>query len=371
MPHQSSKDLVKVQSNNGRLRLYWIYQGKPYYLYLGLPDGVVARNVAQSKARIIANDIITDNFDRTLNKYKPEDHRTDRWTAFELMQRFTESKRTRLDSQTLTKYKIITQHLQEVFNNKIASEIKEGLAERFKEFLLLRQKPITVRDRLSVLKSCWNWAIKQELIPEFNPWIETLRGLKVPQKARPKPFTKAECQAIIEGFRNHQHYNHYTDYVEFMLLTGCRPAEAIGLQWKHLSDDCSLMWIGETLVRGTRKGTKNQKTRHVKLSKRVQAILLNRRGDNWEPEGLVFPGPKGAPMNDNNFCKRVWKKVLESVGVSYRKPYTTRSTLISHWLQHGENPVVIAQSTGHDVKVLLDSYAGLVIHQPETPDFLS
>ncbi|BAZ67972.1 integrase family protein [Fischerella sp. NIES-4106] len=371
MPRKSSKELVKVQNCNGRLRLYWLYQGKAYYLYLGLPDGVAARNAATSKAAIIANDLISNNFDTTLNKYKPEEQRTDRLSASELMQKFTDTRRSKLDAQTLTKYKIIADHLKEVFNNKPAYEINEVHTEKFKKFLLERQKPITVRDRLSVLKSCWAWAIKHKLLPENNPWTETLTGLKVPKKPRPKPFTKEECEVILEGFRNHEYYSHYTDYVEFMFLTGCRPGEAIGLQWKHLWDDCSVMWIGETLVRGKRKSTKTDKDRYVKLSKRVQEILLNRRGDNWEPEDLVFTGPKGAPMNDNNFCKRIWKTVLQSVGVTYRKPYTTRSTLISHWLQQGENPVVIAESTGHDVRVLLDSYAGVVIHQPETHDFLS
>jgi integrase len=373
MPRKSSKELVKVQCSNGRLRLYWLYEGKAYYLYLGLPDGVTARNVATSKAATIANDIISNNFDRTLNKYKPDDQRTDRLNASELMERFTDSKRSSLDTQTLTKYKIIADHLSEVFKNKLAHDINEAHAQKFKQFLLERQKPITVRDRLSVLKSCWNWAIKQKMLPESNtnPWAEVLLGLKVPQKARPKPFTKQECLAILEGFRNHPHYCHYADYVEFMFLTGCRPGEAIGLQWKHLSEDCSVMWIGESFVRGTRKDTKNEKARYVKLSQRVQEILLNRRGSQWEDEALVFPAPKGGPMNDNNFCKRVWKAILESVKVPYRKPYTTRSTLISHWLQNGENPVVIAQSTGHDVKVLLDSYAGIVIHQPKTHDFLS
>jgi hypothetical protein len=36
---------------------------------LGLPDGVTARNVATSKAATIANDIISNNFDRTVFQY--------------------------------------------------------------------------------------------------------------------------------------------------------------------------------------------------------------------------------------------------------------------------------------------------------------
>ncbi|MDJ0675253.1 MAG: DUF3596 domain-containing protein [Calothrix sp. MO_167.B42] len=123
MPRKSSKELVKVQCCNGRLRLYWLYEGRAYYLYLGLPDGLTARNVATSKAATIANDIISNNFDRTLNKYKPDDQRTDRLSTPELMKRFTDSKRSKLDDQTLTKYKIIENHLRGCFKSRSRSKI--------------------------------------------------------------------------------------------------------------------------------------------------------------------------------------------------------------------------------------------------------
>jgi integrase len=63
--------------------------------------------------------------------------------------------------------------------------------------------------------------------------------------------------------------------------------------------------------------------------------------------------------------------VLESVNVPYRKPYTTRSTLISHWLEAGENPVVVAEFTGHDVATLYKHYAGSIRKRATPPDFLS
>jgi hypothetical protein len=34
-------------------------------------------------------------------------------------------------------------------------------------------------------------------------------------------------------------YSYYAPFVEFLFLTGCRPSEAIGLQWKHVISDYS------------------------------------------------------------------------------------------------------------------------------------
>ena len=51
------------------------------------------------------------------------------------------------------------------------------------------------------------------------------------------PFMREERDLIIEAFAKHPHYRYYTAYVRFCFFTGCRPSEAIGLQWKHIDSD--------------------------------------------------------------------------------------------------------------------------------------
>jgi hypothetical protein len=53
-----------------------------------------------------------------------------------------------------------------------------------------------------------------------------------------------------------------------------------------------------------------------------------------------------------------------------RKPYTTRSTLISHALDMGMNPAMIAEMTGHDIQTLFRHYAGNVQGRPRLPDLM-
>lgn len=72
-----------------------------------------------------------------------------------------------------------------------------------------------------------------------------------------KPFTEQEREAIIEAFRfnrfisNYSTFkrSHYTDFTEFLFLTGYRPSEAIGLQRKHIDFERGEVVICSVLAR--------------------------------------------------------------------------------------------------------------------------
>lgn len=199
-----------------------------------------------------------------------------------------------------------------------------------------------------------------------NPWLDL--AVKVPPKQRVKPFTVAEVSAIANAFRNNRYYSYYADYVEFLLGTGCRIGEVIGLKWKHVNNDCSRVWIGESLSRGDRKGTKTGRDRYLFLTERLQKLLLSRKPDNLNEEGLVFTAPKGGAIDDHNFRNRAWRSILKECGIEYRKPYNSRATFVSHALDAGMNPVDVAQLTGHNVRTLYEHYAGSIQSSPRIPD---
>jgi integrase len=74
------------------------------------------------------------------------------------------------------------------------------------------------------------------------------------------------------------------------------------------------------------------------------------------PDALVFPSPKGKPLDDHNFSQRVWRSVLESVGVEYRHPYMLRHSYGSHAHKNGATPAEIAEQMGNSIRVCLDTY---------------
>ncbi len=177
---------------------------------------------------------------------------------------------------------------------KSASAIALNDAEKFSAWLSTKIAPITLKERLTLLNSCWQWGIKEGIL-ETNPWAELVGRVKVPPKQLCKPFTKGEIGAIIQGFRNDGYYHRYADYVEFLFST-------------------------------------------VTLTPSLQTMLLRRRPAKPDPDELVFTSPKGGAIDDCNFRNRAWKTVLTRLEIDYRKPYTSRHTLISHALDLGMTP---------------------------------
>ncbi len=172
----------------------------------------------------------------------------------------------------------------------------------------------TLKERVTLVSACWDWAIEENLL-EKNPWKKIVKGIKPSKTAPPNPFTVDEIKAIVAGFRCDRYYSFYADYVEFMLSTGCRPGEAIALQWKHINDDCSVVWIGEAYYRGSLKTTKTTASGHVPLSRSLQQLLTRRRAVGVAPDDLVFPRPKGGYLSDRDFRQRPWTKVLAKLNI--------------------------------------------------------
>ncbi len=366
---KAAKGSVVVQPFRGRLRLCWTWQSKRLYLYLGLPDSIANRKVAEIKARQIELDIASNNFDPTLIKYKNDRQRAE-LSAVALFERFAEYKRKRVEGRTLEKYTALAKHLQAFFGIRNSGDVGTPQAEQFRDYLAQRLAPITLREWLGLCRAAWDWGIDQKLV-KANPWGELVEAIKVPPKQRPQPFSATEIGLIVAGFRGDRHYAYYADFVEFLLGTGCRTGEAIGLRWGHLSEDCSVVWIGESVSRGRRKATKTNKDRQFRLSPRLQAMLRARKPEQVGKDDLVFPAPRGGPIDDHNFRNRAWVRVLAKQGVAYRKPYLTRSTFESHAIiTHRLNPALVAEMTGHDPKTLFKHYLGSVDEGLQVPDVI-
>ncbi|MEO1148075.1 MAG: DUF3596 domain-containing protein, partial [Cyanobacteria bacterium J06638_22] len=249
------KGSVSVTSDRGWLRLRWKHQGKRYTMALGMPDSAVNRQIAQAKAGVIYGDVLSGNFDPTLEKYKPQAEQTDQLTVVELFQRWIDFKASSLEVRSLEKFTGFQNHLAEYFKKRSPEVVSEEEAIRFRDWLLKRNSPLSTRERVGWMRSCWQWAFKRKLVTE-NPWVDV--RVKVPPKQK-QPFTRDEIRRILAAFESPE-LQHYRDFAEFLLAVGCRPGEAIGLRWRHLSPDCSSIWIGESWGREKRqKPTKTGK----------------------------------------------------------------------------------------------------------------
>jgi integrase len=354
---------IVVQRDRLRLRWSWLKtlggDGSRYVLALGLTDTPINRRVAEAKAKLIEQDLATNHFDPTLAKYRVE-QASSPLTIVDFFEKFTEAKTPHVYKSTLTKYRGLLTHLRQFFKQKPARGLTESDAIAFRDWLLKSQglAHITVRDKLFLMAACWDWAIREKMMVG-NPWDALTASFKVPPKQKAKPFTREEVKAIVQGFRTDPEYCYYGDFVEFFLSIGCRTGEAVALRWGHLSDDCSVIWIGESVtVDGDRKATKTNEARSFPLPERLQKLLLARRPAKYTSTTPVFPSPrKRTEISTRNFAKRAWTTVLGRLGIDYRRPYNSRHTSASIAIfEYGENPAIVARRLGHDPKTLYKNY---------------
>jgi integrase len=310
---------ISIGTNKGWLRLRWRHEGKFFSMNVGLQDSPTNRAYAQQIAGRIQFDILGNQFDETLLKYRPciLGQKHTELSVPQLFKRFTEHqfKAKGLAPGSRRRYEPIQSCLEQHLNVP-AHQIGDRVAGNYAAQLLERLASRTAKERLWMLAACWDWAQGRYHVTSENPWTAQVQRIKPSPQQRVKPFTAGEVKAIIGAFRSSQHYAHYADFVVFLFGAGCRFGEAAGLRWGHVADDFKTVWIGESVSRGHRKSTKTGKSRTVVLSKLVSEMLTDRRqakliGRNANPDDLIFPSPKGLPIDDHNFRNRAWKMILE------------------------------------------------------------
>ncbi|MBD2213405.1 site-specific integrase [Nostoc linckia FACHB-104] len=369
---------VGLETKAGKIRLRLprsVADGSSRYISTGLTDTTENHKKAQVVAWAIEEDIRNNSLDVTLERYKQQFRPKQQVTKTEvdllsLWLKYAEYKRPQLAPTTLTRIYLqnIPNHIQRFPSQKLTDALI------IRDYLLANVSVVVTKIVISNLCACCKWAVKSGFITS-NPFVGMAADIRKPKRTREiKPFTKEERETILEAFR--QHKPHYLPFVSFMFLTGCRPGEAVALQWKHISQDCTSITFAESCDSQLkiRKTTKTGVTRKFPCNQQLQALLVSIRPAQVDPEAVVFTRPRGQPMHQVQFVNNVWKgrqdgskyyagvvMKLAKVGAisSYRCLYNTRHTFISHCLEAGVPVTTIAKWVGNSPEILMRHYAGV------------
>lgn len=358
---------ITIERFRRSIRLRWTLRGKTYCLTVG-KDFKQTIKIARAKAQSIDSDITLDRFDTTLERYgkiKPQDDvseiQADHLTARQLWDEFVADKIPHLKAKSQEEYErfsILLDKLGDRFSYE-ALDTKNALLS------------ITTTDQtrrvLTYLSASCDWGIKHGKIAN-NPF----RGIagELPKRQSltdpsPNAFTAEEREAVIQAFKSSDCpgaiYSHYAPIVEFWFLTGCRPSEAVGLTWDKISQECTkILFDGsiQTLADGSQvwsQGSKNNKSRIIATSARVQLLLKSIKPDHASNQ-LVFPSPTGKPINYVNFSKRAWRAIVDLIKPD-TTPYNCRDTFITLQLQHGVPSAVISKWCDTSTQMIDKNYA--------------
>ncbi len=371
---KASKGTVQIKISNDRLQLVFSFRGKRHYLSTGFPDTKANRKLAEMKARQIELDILCDNFDITLEKYKPQSQQVALTPSFtpsvknyaslgDLWESYTEYKRSSLSPSTLAKdYKTIYRCINVYLPVKTLDK-----AIAIRDWLIANKTPNSCKRILTQISACCNWAVKSQLI-EDNPFEDMASDIKLPkadyEETDINPFNLEERDRIILAFKENRYYKHYAPLIEFLFITGCRPSEAVALQWKHITNDFTIIRLEQAVVLSLygltcKQGLKTQKKRVFPINNRLAMLLKSIQPVDVSGETKVFPSPEDKWIDVHNLSKRAWKAVLETLdGVEYRKFYQTRHTFITMALKNGVDVKDVATMVGNSPEIIYRHYAG-------------
>lgn len=375
---KANKGSVQIKISNGRLQLVFSHGGKRHYLSTGLADNKINRRAVEAKAKLIESDIAYDRLDPTLSKYKPQSVLgnltpiftpiiTPKISFTDLWEKYTQYKAPQVSASTLTRdYGKIAKRLQ-----TMPKTIEDAVGVR--DWLLNKYSSEVARRTLIQLNACFNWAVKSGLTPEnpFNGMASDIK--KTVRDTSREPFSYEERDLIIAALENNTYsskfasipHSYYAPYVKFLFMTGCRPEEAIALQWKHISLDCLRIQFKEAIPSdtGIRGETKTGKARNFPCNPKLQIFLQGIRPENPSPKDLVFPGPRGQVIDSHNFLNRIWKPLVEGLVKlgeieNYLPQYNIRHTFITLALENGLDAKDVARLVGNSPEIIYRHYAG-------------
>lgn len=410
--HRTSKGSVSVSSYKNGLRIRWRYNGLRPEIYVppSVPDFATIASLVKT---CIEKDLSSGNYDETLRRYRAflefekaalqegevvqqkqssfipqgwhreEVHQMTSGESINVLKEFNRylaAKSLSLDPDKLSSY----------YTQTIAMLKKWGDFDIEDTPLKLGAEAFgnkTFNDRRNCLIKFFKWLVKKGKIKE-NPLEEVATKRRQRKCDQRKPFTEQEIVAILEALRTDRfkkpssRYSHsqYAPFVSFMLYTGVRNAEAVGLKVKDVvfpkGDDLRTghIRIARTLAR-TNKGThmgarkeKGTKMDNIRLLPFNQPLLdlLQPVCRNRNPEEYVFMNENGNPIDDKQFLKRVFKPVQEQLGIEKRDLYACRHTFATWAVQTGVKPHEVANMMGDRVETVLENY----FHNNRRPELL-
>lgn len=325
---------------------------------LELPDTKENRKIAEHKAYQINNDIAYGKFKcRSKSQIK---------TLYQLgLSTIDDTNLSVLSLALWDKYKkdkaltLKPKSMEALdYYSQILSKIEGAAHYQVKEKLLNVTTPQVARKILIYLSSCYEWA-KINGLADINPYKGRFSELPKPEwltDPKPNPFNQAEKEAIIAAFKGHATYRHYTFIIEFMLLTGCRPSEAVGLRKNSVKKHVILFKESIVLVKGKSTQTeksKNNKIRSFPVNSDLEQLLdlLNLHDSSND---LVFPSVRGRAIN-LNYLRKVWKKIVTPIKANTTL-YCCRDTFITQQISKGVPPAIIAKWVDSSVTTIEKYY---------------
>lgn len=231
---------------------------------------------------------------------------------------------------------------------------KEGRAALL--WVLQQSPPKSARRVAGYIKTLYRWACSEDiaLLPK-NP-VATFKFPKPPQREEITVIPTDSVSVVLQALKSVSRTGARWDLVsDFMLQTGCRTAEAFGIQWSDIDWDAKRLRIHQnmTLTHGLLPRTKTGRERLVPLNDNALRVLEDVKQISNETQ--VFPWNRHTFM----YSFRSAMEQLYKRGIIKKRfrPYDLRHTHISSLLERGIPVTQVATWAGNSAQMVWQHYA--------------
>jgi integrase len=228
----------------------------------------------------------------------------------------------------------------------------------------------TLRQLRSTLSAMFSTAVEDGLL-RTNP----VRGVRIPaattvemEDDHAKALTREELRRLLVALPD----DDWRLFFEFLVHTGLRISEAVGLRWEHVDlGERPRVLVREQFYEGNRSRLKSKRgKRDVPLSPGMVERLRMKRPTVHSGGAPVFVTIAGTELNRANVASRILKPTAKTAGVPWASFHSFRHTCASMLFEEGRNVKQVAEWLGHaDPAFTLRTYVHLLDDGVGNADF--
>jgi integrase len=188
-------------------------------------------------------------------------------------------------------------------------------------------------------------------------------------KEEVRPLTNEQARKLLDTVKGDRLEALYVVAVQ----SGLRQGELLALRWEDVDLEARTLQVRRTVTRnggklavGSTKTTKGRRT--VKLTQGAtealqvhlgrQLVEIDKAGDKWQENGLIFCTGKRTLINPTNLRKRSFAPLLKRAGLPTITFHQLRHTAATILLLNNVNPKVVSELLGHaTIAITLDTYS--------------
>jgi integrase len=229
--------------------------------------------------------------------------------------------------------------------------------------------PASVNKLHTILHKALSQAARWNMVPRN---VAELVKAPRPAPEEMKTLSAEETRRFLEA----AHGDKLEAIYMLAVTTGMRQGELLALKWQDADLENATISVRRTLTKnggrlllGEPKTKNSRRTIHLTeaavrvLSEHLsrQVTQIERLGDLYRDEGLVFASEVGTLINPSNLRKRSFAPLLQRAGLSPIRFHDLRHTCATLLFSRGIHPKYVQELLGHsNIAITLDTYSHVI-----------